>query len=308
MTPLERRYRRWMVAYPAGYRREHESEILDTLLQSAGPGQDRPSLREGLALLSGGLRTRARLAVASPGRVWADGLRLGAVLYLVLACGTRLSSSLGPILFPGRMGLGREADLVHLEVAVLAIVVVAVLRARYEIGLAALAGFVAISEIALRSVAVPVPPAPVNWLLVAAAVAALAWHPRLRALRRPWPAGPALLALGGVGLAAASYLAMDTVAVHRSALALPLMVASPPLLLPVAVLLLLAVVGADPRPALAATVYVLANAVGLAQLGFSIRLAGFDGILYGLQLLESAGAAALALAVTVVSARRLART
>ena len=48
MTPLERRYRRWLLAYPGEYRRDHEEEILGTLLQAAAPGQARPSTREAM--------------------------------------------------------------------------------------------------------------------------------------------------------------------------------------------------------------------------------------------------------------------
>jgi len=305
MTPLERRYRRWMVAYPDEYRREHDEEILGTLLQAAGPGRDRPSIREGVALLAGGLRTRARLAAASPGLPWADGMRLGVLLYLVLACGIGLRLSLGPVVFPGRVGILGEADLAYLQCAVLAIGVGATALARCGIGLATVAGFVVIEEIALHGVSPPIPVVPVNWLFVAALLAALAWHPRLRAIRRPRPARSALLALGGVGLVTAFFLAMDAYSMRGPA-PLPLAVAPPQLLLPVAVLLLLAVVGADPRPALAATVYVLANVVGIAQLGFSIRLAGYQAIQYELLLLVGAGAAAVALAVTALSARRLA--
>jgi hypothetical protein len=297
-----------MVAYPEEYRREHESEILGTLLQAAAPGQDRPSLREAVALLAGGLRTRARLAAASPGQVWADGLRLGVLLYLVLACGIGLSVSLGPIVFPGRMGIPGDAELEYLQWAVLAIGVLATVGARYQMGLATIAGFVAIGEIALRDAAPRIPVVPVNWLLVAILLAALAWHPSLRAFRRRPPARPALLALlalAGIGLVTASRLATDAYFMRGPA-PLALTVASPQLLLPVAVLLVLAVIGADPRPALAATVYVLANVAGIAQLGFSIPLAGFQGVEYELTLLVSTGMAAVALSVTVLSARRLA--
>jgi len=306
MTSLERRYRRWMVAYPAEYRREHESEILGTLLQAAGPGRDRPSLREGVALLAGGLRTRARLAAVSPWRLWADGLRLGALLSLVLAVGRELNVSLGPLVFPGRSGVAGEVDLVHLKCAVLAIGLVAIVRARYEIGLAAIAGFLVIGAIALRGTGFPTPLVGVSWWLLAAVVAALAWHPRLRAFRRPGSARPALLALGGAGLVAASSLAMDASAMYRFVPVLPFAVVPPQVMLPVATLLVLAVVGADPRPALAAAVYVLAQVAGLAQLGFSIPLVGFQATQYWLTLLVWVGAAALALAVTALSARRLA--
>jgi hypothetical protein len=59
-----------MIAYPAAYRRDHESEILDTLLQAAAPGQRQPSLREAVALLFGGLRMRVRSAGQLPSPLW----------------------------------------------------------------------------------------------------------------------------------------------------------------------------------------------------------------------------------------------
>jgi hypothetical protein len=295
-----------MVLYPAEYRREHESEILGTLLEAAGSGRDRPSLRECVALLCGGLRTRSRLAAASPGRLGADGLHLGVLLFLVLACGVGLRVLLGPVVFPGRMGIAGDADLAYLQWAMLAIGLVASAWGRAQIGLAAVAGFVAIQEIALHGVVARIPVVPVNWVVVAALLAALAWHPRFRALHRPRSARSALLALGGAGLMTAISLAVDAAAMQRPGLPLALIAASPQLVLPVAGLLVLAVAGTDPRPALAAAVYVLATVAGLAQVGFSIPLVGFEATEYWLTLLVSAGAAAAALAVAALSARRLA--
>lgn len=83
---LERRYRRLLRWYPAAYRRTRGSEILDTLMEAAGPGQRRPAGREWWALLLGGLRARTgadrRL---SRSQVWLGGLRLGVLLLLVHA-------------------------------------------------------------------------------------------------------------------------------------------------------------------------------------------------------------------------------
>jgi hypothetical protein len=82
---LERRYRRLLLAYPPEYRAVHGEEIIGTLLEAASPAQRFPSGREATGLLLGGLRARARqAAAASPPRVWSDGLHLG-VLLIVLA-------------------------------------------------------------------------------------------------------------------------------------------------------------------------------------------------------------------------------
>lgn len=82
---LERRHRWLLRAYPSGYRDAHGDEIIGTLLEAASPTQRVPSGREAVGLLLGGLRTRARqAATASPPRVWTEGLHLG-VLLIVLA-------------------------------------------------------------------------------------------------------------------------------------------------------------------------------------------------------------------------------
>lgn len=82
---LERRYRRLLFAYPPENRAANGEEIIGTLLEAASPGQRFPSGREATGLLLGGLRARARqAAAASPPRVWSDGLHLG-VLLIVLA-------------------------------------------------------------------------------------------------------------------------------------------------------------------------------------------------------------------------------
>jgi len=83
-----------MVTYPTEYRQQHQSEILGTLLEAAGPAQTWPSLREVVALLIGGLRTRAWLAGKEPGRLWADGLRIGAIVFLIQTCSFAISVSL----------------------------------------------------------------------------------------------------------------------------------------------------------------------------------------------------------------------
>jgi hypothetical protein len=61
VTPLERRYRWLLRAYPAWYRRDRAAEMLATLLEASPPGRRWPSLRDARALVTGGLRVRAAL-------------------------------------------------------------------------------------------------------------------------------------------------------------------------------------------------------------------------------------------------------
>ncbi|MEV4398643.1 hypothetical protein [Nonomuraea sp. NPDC049607] len=73
-TPLERRYRKLMLAYPRPYRAAHGDELLDVLLESAAPGRRIPVPREAWGLLTGGVRSRiVHLASGSP---WRDGVHL----------------------------------------------------------------------------------------------------------------------------------------------------------------------------------------------------------------------------------------
>lgn len=57
---LEGRYRRLMAAYPWGYRREYEDEMVGVLLASADPGQRSPGLRDRLDLLANAVAVRLR--------------------------------------------------------------------------------------------------------------------------------------------------------------------------------------------------------------------------------------------------------
>lgn len=77
MSPLERGYRRLLRAYPADYRARRADEMLGTLLDSAAPGQRRPSARESAALILGGIRARAARNASRPALAT---LRLAAML------------------------------------------------------------------------------------------------------------------------------------------------------------------------------------------------------------------------------------
>ena len=58
---LAHRYRRLLQACPAAYRLERGEEILSTLLETAQPGQSRPTAGDTLDLLTAGLRQRLGL-------------------------------------------------------------------------------------------------------------------------------------------------------------------------------------------------------------------------------------------------------
>ncbi|MDR2987141.1 MAG: hypothetical protein LBV34_20120 [Nocardiopsaceae bacterium] len=58
MSPLERRCRRLLHAYPAWYRRDRGGEMLGALLEASPPGARWPSFRDARALLIGGMRVR----------------------------------------------------------------------------------------------------------------------------------------------------------------------------------------------------------------------------------------------------------
>jgi hypothetical protein len=71
MSVLENRYRRLLRWYPVDHRRVHEEEMLGVLLAAAGPERTRPSVRDALDLVRGGLGIRIRRippALADAGR------------------------------------------------------------------------------------------------------------------------------------------------------------------------------------------------------------------------------------------------
>jgi hypothetical protein len=94
MSPLERRCRSLLRAYPRWYRRQRGEEMLATLLEASQPGQRWPSARDTRALIIGGLRVRAtqdqRLTTAA-------NLRLAAQLGAALALLTLVTGSLTAI-------------------------------------------------------------------------------------------------------------------------------------------------------------------------------------------------------------------
>lgn len=81
MSDLERRYARWTALfYPADYRRERGSELLDTYLALAAPDRRRPSAADVADLAAGGLRQHLRIAQGL-----GPGFRLAGLLALMTA-------------------------------------------------------------------------------------------------------------------------------------------------------------------------------------------------------------------------------
>lgn len=78
---LARSYRRLMWAYPRWYRRERGAELLTTLLDAAGPGQERPSGADVRDLVAGGIRARLRPPRSAVARIVAG----HTALYLAVA-------------------------------------------------------------------------------------------------------------------------------------------------------------------------------------------------------------------------------
>jgi hypothetical protein len=71
---LERRYRRLLLAYPRGYRRDHGDELLDVLMESTSPELTRPPLKEVAGLLAGG--AKARMLRLTRRRLWPEAVHL----------------------------------------------------------------------------------------------------------------------------------------------------------------------------------------------------------------------------------------
>jgi hypothetical protein len=237
---LGRRYRRLLFTYPSGYRAAHGEEILSTLLEAARPTQRWPSWREATSLLLGGLRMRARQAAKeSPRRLWTDGLHLGVLLVVLVNL-----ASAPQLRFP-------------LWTALVAVGVLAVLRGWGRTALAATA-------IAALSVARPLlPPIGLPWWLPgygdwsavgrygwpAVVLAVLAWPGvgRLRPRSWWWLLLPA--AQAGLGLVEGPW------SVVKAGAEVGLLLA----------VLVVAVGALDPRPAIAAAVYLVPGLLYAAE-------------------------------------------
>ena len=85
---MERWYRVMLLGYPAQYRERHGGELLGTLLERH-PSRRLPSARESASLLDAGMLTRLRGRL-DQAPAWADGLRLGLLLLVLVRAGSLL--------------------------------------------------------------------------------------------------------------------------------------------------------------------------------------------------------------------------
>lgn len=287
---LERRYARLLGAYPAGYRHEHQAEILATLLDSARPGQRHPSFREATALVLGGLRTRARLAARqSLWSLWAEGLRLGVLLLLVSVTASAVSATWLLTEFVGTWIAAKASGWVVGAAAALALVAVA--RGSFRGGLVLL-----VVAIAAGWSSPPTQPELLALVVAAAILLVLLRRPPVPSRRRAWPwllATPLSLLVGLYGFHLGDRWPMVTAWEVRS-------------LVPNLALLLVALAWAsiDPRATIAAAVYVAPRLLGYLSttLAFGVRGLGVGDVVVPLAIAAIVG---ILLATGGVRAKRL---
>jgi hypothetical protein len=78
---LERRYRRLLAWYPKDHRAVHEEEMIAVLLSGVADGRRRPTIRDVLDLVGGGLAVRLHRGVGPRSRRhWRDALDIAALL------------------------------------------------------------------------------------------------------------------------------------------------------------------------------------------------------------------------------------
>jgi hypothetical protein len=270
---IERSYRLLLRAAPTQLQAEHGEEILTTLAEATPPDRRVPPAMQAAALVVEGLRARARLAVAGgPAQVWADGLYYGALLLTL----TNLGRALGPA---GEATAGGLASAATLAGAALAL-----LLARPGVGLALL---VPAAVLAARSLG-QAGPTVGTWseltrLTLPVALAGALVLPPLagRVRRRPlgWLLLPVLLevlTLAATATVAAGHAVglVGEVTADAAGVLITLLHTMPEFGL-VVTALALALMTADPRPAVAAYALALPGVLrGLAWAGMVGPLAG----------------------------------
>jgi hypothetical protein len=95
VTPLERRCRWLLFAYPAWYRRRRAGEMLGTMLETSPPGGRWPSFRDTRSLVAGGLRVRGWVWLLSMLWVVAGAVGTGYDFYITTKPYTWADVSLG---------------------------------------------------------------------------------------------------------------------------------------------------------------------------------------------------------------------
>jgi hypothetical protein len=192
-SALERRYRRLLAWYPAGYRSTYGDEMLGVLMAAAPPGRDRPGAAETLNLIGSGLRARLRAIGTGTDPAWRDALAVYSLAAPVLLAAATYQSGyfLGGLLFGQgpRTGIDPLAVLhvysLHLPLEVIA-------WSTFVITMASLLAPVILSLLGLRRTALLVAAAVLGW---ATFQASLSW--RIQASNTV-----ALLAAMAVGVAA----------------------------------------------------------------------------------------------------------
>ncbi len=101
MSPMERRCRWLLRAYPVEYRSGRGDEMLGTLLDTAAPGRCRPSARESASLIVGGIRARGARNASLPALA---SLRLAAMLACATYFGAVLAAMSRTLIFLSRAG------------------------------------------------------------------------------------------------------------------------------------------------------------------------------------------------------------
>ena len=105
---LERRYRRWLRAYPNRYRLTRGEELIGTLLDLADPRRSRPAPAELFALLRSGVAERIRVRADRFRSVWSRDRRGRSVARLSLTWTAMMGISL--FLAPATLGYSCASD------------------------------------------------------------------------------------------------------------------------------------------------------------------------------------------------------
>lgn len=177
MSPLERRCRLLLLAYPASYSRDRGEEILGTLMEATPERRRRPLLRDVRALVAGGFRARAaqhrRETTAANLRLAA---LLGVLIYLSLGAFGFVDDFVGPELNPtATFSFGPSGWRALLAGLLLVVVVILVwFGSRSVLVAAALAAAAAVPYSGFTQGQLT--GATITELLCLAAVVALAWH------------------------------------------------------------------------------------------------------------------------------------
>lgn len=131
-SELEQRYHRLLRFYPPSYRDRRGEEMVGTLVESAAPGQTRPSRADRADLIAGAVREWLGIHAV---RGLAPGLRVVAPIMLVLAAGYALSGWF----LPGNDGVAGQRDTFAVVVSALWALAVLIRSVVPRAGLAALA-------------------------------------------------------------------------------------------------------------------------------------------------------------------------